>query len=438
MNTELKQLIEEYCQGLVPTEEQENEIMMKALDMDEDPEAVLAYMEEVKQMKSKAQLQAEAIAKAEAEAKAEQERIEREKQRVEAEARAKAEAEQKRIEREKQRIEAKEKAKAEAEARERIAAKEAEERAKAEAAKAEAAKAQAEAAKAQAEAARARAEAEAERLKAEREEKAAARAKEKAEAKAAEERAKAEREARIAAEKAKEEAEKKAKEAAATARMKRRILLAVGGWGIIAIIYFMYFKMDSFSDSPEQETNQVVSEVMEEESATLEENASAQLPDQKTEIQQEEFEVGDVEDIDPSEYETSAETEVEAPQKNSASSSADAISDDPAADLKINPDVLAEFPGGMEAMMKFIEDHTMYPAMEFNRGEESTVIMNFIIERDGSVSNIKVSTSTNPSEGFHEEAIRTIKSMPKWKPAMKNGKPIRSNVGTSVKFKLPH
>ena len=87
------------------------------------------------------------------------------------------------------------------------------------------------------------------------------------------------------------------------------------------------------------------------------------------------------------------------------------------------------FPGGMQEMMKFISENRKYPAEAKAKDIHGKVIVAFVVERDGSLSDVKIRRGIG--YGCDEEAIRLIKSMPKWTPGKQNGKAVR------VSFMLP-
>jgi len=97
-------------------------------------------------------------------------------------------------------------------------------------------------------------------------------------------------------------------------------------------------------------------------------------------------------------------------------------------------EVIAEFVGGSKAFSKFVSDSTRYPLDERERGISGEVIVSFIIERDGSLSNIKIRKGVSP--GLDAEAIRLFKSMPKWSPAMNDGKAVRIYYSLPLFFNL--
>ncbi|MCL2289396.1 MAG: energy transducer TonB [Bacteroidetes bacterium] len=90
---------------------------------------------------------------------------------------------------------------------------------------------------------------------------------------------------------------------------------------------------------------------------------------------------------------------------------------------------------GFKAMSKFIQDNTVYPDMPKGTkgsGIPAQVFVEFIIEEDGSFSNVKILVGVNPY--LDAEAIRVIKLLPKWKPGKHMGKPVRTFYQLPVKF----
>ena len=93
-----------------------------------------------------------------------------------------------------------------------------------------------------------------------------------------------------------------------------------------------------------------------------------------------------------------------------------------------------EFPGGMTALMKFLGDNIKYPVIAQENGIQGRVITNFVVERDGSISDVQIVRGQDPS--LDKEAIRVIKTMPKWKPGQQRGKPVRVRFTLPVVFRL--
>lgn len=98
------------------------------------------------------------------------------------------------------------------------------------------------------------------------------------------------------------------------------------------------------------------------------------------------------------------------------------------------PQEPAEFPGGLNALYQYLNDNIQYPDMAKQLEITGTVYIEFIIEGDGSISNIEVVRSVGG--GCSEEAIRVIENMPKWKPATQNKRPAKTKWTLPIKFNL--
>lgn len=94
----------------------------------------------------------------------------------------------------------------------------------------------------------------------------------------------------------------------------------------------------------------------------------------------------------------------------------------------------AEFPGGQDSLMKFLAANIHYPQAAKEKGIRGRVIITFIVEKDGSLSNIKVLRDIG--DGCGDEAIRVVKLMPKWKPAKQRGKNVRQQFVLPITFRL--
>ena len=95
---------------------------------------------------------------------------------------------------------------------------------------------------------------------------------------------------------------------------------------------------------------------------------------------------------------------------------------------------MPQYTGGEEAMMKYVAENIKYPQAAKDKNISGRVFVGFVIEKDGSVSNVKVVRGIGG--GCDEEAARVIKEMPKWKPGMQKGKPVRVNYMMPIFFKL--
>jgi len=93
-----------------------------------------------------------------------------------------------------------------------------------------------------------------------------------------------------------------------------------------------------------------------------------------------------------------------------------------------------EFPGGEEKRLQFLRDNVQYPRAAKEMGLEGRVTVGFVVEPDGSISNVKILRGVAPS--LDEEAIRVAKLMPKWKAGKQRGKAVRAQYNMPITFVL--
>jgi protein TonB len=92
------------------------------------------------------------------------------------------------------------------------------------------------------------------------------------------------------------------------------------------------------------------------------------------------------------------------------------------------------FPGGDEARLKYISNNITYPNIAIESGIQGTVYVTFVVEKDGSISNVKVLRGIGGA--CDEEALRVIRNMPKWQAGKHRGKEIRVQYNLPIKFVL--
>lgn len=97
-------------------------------------------------------------------------------------------------------------------------------------------------------------------------------------------------------------------------------------------------------------------------------------------------------------------------------------------------EVPPRFPGGDVKLMEYLSRTVRYPVEAQKKHVQGRVILHFIIEKDGSVSNVRVARSVDPS--LDAEAIRVVNSMPKWEPARQKGQPVRVRYTIPIQFRL--
>ena len=93
-----------------------------------------------------------------------------------------------------------------------------------------------------------------------------------------------------------------------------------------------------------------------------------------------------------------------------------------------------DFPGGLGALSQFIADNIKYPELAKQNNITGRVFVSFVVEKDGSVGQVKVLRDIGG--GCGAEAVRVVKSMPKWKPGKQRGKPVRTQFNLPVNFEL--
>lgn len=93
-----------------------------------------------------------------------------------------------------------------------------------------------------------------------------------------------------------------------------------------------------------------------------------------------------------------------------------------------------EFPGGEAARQKFLEDNLRYPQMAREAGIQGTVFVTFVVERDGSVTDVRILRGIGG--GCDEEAVRVVSMMPRWEPGRQRGQPVRVQFNMPIRFRL--
>ena len=97
-------------------------------------------------------------------------------------------------------------------------------------------------------------------------------------------------------------------------------------------------------------------------------------------------------------------------------------------------DQMPEFPGGLDSLMSFLTSTIKYPKEAMDKKIEGRVMVKFIVEKDGQVSEPEIVNSAFPA--LDEEALRVIQCMPKWKPGKQNGNVVRVSFTLPVAFRL--
>lgn len=95
---------------------------------------------------------------------------------------------------------------------------------------------------------------------------------------------------------------------------------------------------------------------------------------------------------------------------------------------------MPQFPGGHTALMNYISSHVNYPPEAEERGALGRVVVSFVVERDGSITDVMVLKSVDPS--LDREALRVVRGMPRWTPGRQNGEPVRVKSALPIMFRF--
>jgi len=95
---------------------------------------------------------------------------------------------------------------------------------------------------------------------------------------------------------------------------------------------------------------------------------------------------------------------------------------------------MPEFPGGELALRKFIAQSIKYPVIAQENGIQGKVYVNFVVDKDGSVTSSKIARGVDPS--LDKEALRVVNSLPKWKPGKQRGKAVKVSYTVPINFVL--
>lgn len=98
-------------------------------------------------------------------------------------------------------------------------------------------------------------------------------------------------------------------------------------------------------------------------------------------------------------------------------------------------EVAPEYPGGIDSMFAFISRNIKYPEEALKNKISGRVFVTFVVEKDGQVTNARLLREIGG--GCGDEALRVVKSMPKWKPGTQRGNPVRVQFNLPIVFDLP-
>lgn len=103
--------------------------------------------------------------------------------------------------------------------------------------------------------------------------------------------------------------------------------------------------------------------------------------------------------------------------------------------IYIKVEKMPEFVGGYNVLRYYLATNLKYPCEALMNKIEGRVVMQFIVEKDGSITNVRVARKLSPE--LDKEALRILKKMPNWNPGMKDGEPVRVKYTMPILFRLP-
>ena len=238
-----------------------------------------------------------------------------------------------------------------------------------------------------------------------------------------------------------------------------------GKYGAVAILLMVgaFFFFSNRNGSPdatfmESKTDSIASldsaaEMVDHHGLELKESANSMPAEVKTEIQQEKKKLeakdnpadsrevpsptqpstssGKVESTSQSAAKPEPAKPVEATTSNNAAAESQATKADAIHEVVDEP---PSFPGGDAAQIAFLSNNLRYPAVAMEQGIQGRVVTQFVVDKDGSITDVKVVRSLDPM--LDKEAVRLVKSMPKWTPGKLNGSPVRVKCILPISFRL--
>ena len=238
-----------------------------------------------------------------------------------------------------------------------------------------------------------------------------------------------------------------------------------GKYGAVAILLMVgaFFFFSNRNGSPdatfmESKTDSIASldsaaEMVDHHVLELKESANSMPAEVKTEIQQEKKKLeakdnpadsrevpsptqpstssGKVESTSQSVAKPEPAKPVEATTSNNAAAESQATKADAIYEVVDEP---PSFPGGDAARIAFLSNNLRYPAVAMEQGIQGRVVTQFVVDKDGSITDVKVVRSLDPM--LDKEAVRLVKSMPKWTPGKLNGSPVRVKYILPLSFRL--
>lgn len=205
--------------------------------------------------------------------------------------------------------------------------------------------------------------------------------------------------------------------------------------GLVVVLAVIFVAFEWSQRDVKLDTSNVVRDVLieEEVEVTVQEEPEVKPPAPEPKVTEEVLKIiEDDADVEETVMESSEDTgeaveikEVEAPVEEAEPEEQEVF---------VIVEQMPEFPGGMVECLKYLGKNIKYPTIAQENGIQGRVVVQFVVNRDGSIVDPRVVRSVDPY--LDKEALRVIKSMPKWKPGKQRGKTVRVKYTVPVTFKL--
>ncbi|MEX0968378.1 MAG: energy transducer TonB [Bacteroidia bacterium] len=212
---------------------------------------------------------------------------------------------------------------------------------------------------------------------------------------------------------------------------KRRGMFFMGGLIFSLLVVIVAFTIEEQDPEPMELTSNLMLDEDEEIilNTQQEEKPPPPPPPPELEVVDDEEEIEEdqpeLEDVDVDEDVAMDMPDIEAPTEE--------VKDDK---IFVTVEQAPSFPGGEAKLYEYINKNLKYPTMEKENNIQGTAVLTFVVERDGSISNIKVLKGV--SQGIDEEAKRVVRNMPRWTPGEQRNRPVRVQFVLPIRFVLSY
>ena len=215
---------------------------------------------------------------------------------------------------------------------------------------------------------------------------------------------------------------------------KRRGLYLELGLVAILAVCLVAFNIKSYDNDVKEVTKRTVAEEVEEVVLNTMEKETPPPPPEEPEVPQTELKI-----VDNDATITNEAVVFDADAKNAENTEIKPVvteieDEDVEETIYVVVEEEPDFPGGMEALLKYLQENIQYPQLAKENNITGKVFVTFVVEKDGRVTQVKLLRDIGG--GCGNEAMRVVKAMPKWKPGKQQGRPVRTQFNLPVVFNL--